>query len=164
MTGRTLKSSLIRGTPAKGNPEPSPAISREGVETNRRPQVGSKREPSNKNCRECKTDKPPSEFYWKSKKDSRKDTLCKRCRIIQLRESKLGITDGDYWRLYHQQNGVCGVCRSRLRSKRYKRFCVDHDHSTGEIRGLLCMNCNTALGLLKDDPECMERAIQWMKS
>jgi hypothetical protein len=50
-----------------------------------------------------------------------------------------------------------------LYSKRYKRFAVDHCHTSGKIRGLLCTNCNTAIGLLKDDPNALQRAIDWVK-
>jgi hypothetical protein len=48
-------------------------------------------------------------------------------------------------------------------SKRYKRFAVDHDHITGRIRGLLCSACNTAIGLLRDSPIALQRAIEWVK-
>jgi len=114
-------------------------------------------------CRECNTDKDPKEFYWKDRKARRKDTTCKRCRIIQQRERSLGVTEQEYQEFYRKQNHRCGGCRTRLRSNRYERFAVDHCHTTGEIRGLLCTNCNTALGLLKEDPERMLRLIQWVK-
>lgn len=75
----------------------------------------------------------------------------------------LGITQTQYIELHKKQDGRCGICTHRLRSKRFKAFAVDHDHATGRIRGLLCGNCNTGLGLLKDSPDNLLRAIEWMK-
>jgi hypothetical protein len=91
------------------------------------------------------------------------DTTCKACRISQQRERTLGVTDAQYWDMYHEQGGRCGICRTRLNSKRYKAFAVDHCHTTGKIRGLLCTQCNTGLGLFKDDPVRLEKAIEWTK-
>jgi len=65
--------------------------------------------------------------------------------------------------MHRKQRGRCGICGKKLRSKRYKAFAVDHDHKTGRIRGLLCAKCNTALGLLDDDIERLERAAKWIK-
>ena len=55
--------------------------------------------------------------------------------------SKYGITDADYEYLYRSQEGRCAVCR-RHSSEFRRRLCLDHDHATGEIRGLLCIHCN----------------------
>ena len=41
-------------------------------------------------------------------------------------------------------------------------MCVDHDHATGEIRGLLCVNCNSAIGKLRDDPILLQRATCYL--
>lgn len=76
----------------------------------------------------------------------------------------MGITDDMYWSLYRKQGGRCGICELRLRSDRYKRFAVDHDHTTGAIRGLLCGSCNTALGLMKDDAVRLRKAISYLES
>ena len=53
----------------------------------------------------------------------------------------------------YQKNGKGGV---------EQRLAVDHDHLTGRVRGLLCTNCNTALGKFKDDPELLESAIAYL--
>lgn len=89
--------------------------------------------------------------------------MCKSCKVVYIREKTLGITDQEYWDFYNRQNGRCGICRRRMYSKRHKRLAVDHCHASGRIRGLLCHNCNTALGLLRDDPEVIMRAAEWIK-
>jgi len=114
-------------------------------------------------CSVCKYQKPEKEFYKKDKKTGRMDSTCKACRISFLREKTLGISDEDYWKIYKEQEGRCGICKRRMYSKRYKAFCVDHDHKTGRIRGLLCHSCNSALGLFRDDPIALKRAIKWVE-
>lgn len=57
-----------------------------------------------------------------------------------------GITLDDYNDMYTSQNGCCALCgKHQVEFKR--RLAIDHDHKTGEIRGLLCLSCNTHLGV-----------------
>jgi Recombination endonuclease VII len=65
-------------------------------------------------------------------------------------KNKYGITLAEYDALLQAQNGRCAVCETKPTQKILH---VDHDHVTGELRGLLCSACNTALGLLNDDPK-----------
>ena len=65
-----------------------------------------------------------------------------------------GLSRDEHRALLAEQNGVCAVCK--LPSRR--ALCVDHCHATGEVRGLLCDKCNTALGLLGDDSARMRAA------
>ena len=65
------------------------------------------------------------------------------------------------------QDDKCAICNKpetqRDRRNRVKSLCVDHNHSSGEVRSLLCSNCNTALGLLKEDVSIFEAAINYLK-
>lgn len=82
----------------------------------------------------------------------------------RLRENRLrreyGLTVDDWERLYDEQLGRCGVCHLPLAEV---RPAVDHDHATGAVRGILCFQCNSALGLLGDDPERIERAATYLR-
>lgn len=152
------KHSVNSGKPSQtpeGNPEPRQRSAREGVETGHGAAL--------KSCTKCEVLKPLSEFYKKDRATGRLDGKCKACRIVEQRERTLGITDEEYWDLYRIQDGRCGICNRRLYSKRYKAFCVDHNHETGEIRGLLCHNCNRAIGMLRDDPATIRRAAEWVE-
>lgn len=60
-----------------------------------------------------------------------------------------------------RQGGVCAVCGDP-RTKG-KRLCIDHDHTTGEVRGLLCDRCNKGIGLFRDDPATIMSAINYLK-
>ena len=137
------------------NSEPRLRSTREGVETRHGSTL--------KTCGKCKISKPLSEFYKRDRQTGRVDSACKACRTIYHRERVLGVTDEEYWKLYHKQNGKCGICLRRLYSKRYKVFCVDHNHATGKVRGLLCHNCNGAIGMLRDCPATIRRAARWVE-
>jgi len=73
-----------------------------------------------------------------------------------------GITIQEYDSLYAKQNEGCAICQSPTGSNG-KRLAVDHDHQTGEVRGLLCDDCNTGLGKFKDNPNLLATAINYLK-
>lgn len=76
-------------------------------------------------------------------------------------ETTYGITEAQYWAIYEYQDGRCFICRRA--SGRRKRLAVDHDHTTGEVRGLLCGTCNLrVIGHLRDDVEALQRAIAYL--
>ena len=74
-----------------------------------------------------------------------------------------GITLEEYDKKLNEQNGVCEICSEPEKSIRNNFLAVDHSHETGKIRGLLCTNCNRALGLFKDNIELLEKAIKYLK-
>ena len=70
-------------------------------------------------------------------------------------------TVAGYEAMLAQQNGVCAICETRPDDR---PLCVDHDHATGEVRGLLCHSCNVGLGNYKDDPRRTRRATAYLKA
>jgi hypothetical protein len=76
-----------------------------------------------------------------------------------------GITLEQYEAIYKQQGGVCGICGNPPDIGRHgvARLAVDHDHATGKIRGLLCNNCNSGMGLIGDTAEHLVRALSYLK-
>lgn len=78
-------------------------------------------------------------------------------------EREFGIKYEDYDRMLEEQHGVCAICGKPETKPNAKYLAVDHNHETGEVRGLLCNNCNRALGLLKDDIEVLQNAINYLK-
>lgn len=81
--------------------------------------------------------------------------------------SAYGLTVDEYDRLLAKQGGRCAVCRTdtpgNRRTRAIRAFCVDHDHVTGHVRGLLCSACNRAIGMLKDDPDVIEAALKYVR-
>jgi len=72
-----------------------------------------------------------------------------------------GITPEEFEVLLRLQGNHCALCETPDRATR--RLCVDHDHLTGRVRGLLCVQCNSALGKLGDSAEGLERAIRYLR-
>lgn len=74
---------------------------------------------------------------------------------------RYNITPEDYERMYEEQGGVCAICGGPQASDK-KRFDIDHDHTTGEVRGLLCNNCNRGLGHLQDSVPLLKKAVEYL--
>jgi hypothetical protein len=76
--------------------------------------------------------------------------------------AKYGITLEEYNRLLIAQNNECKICHKHISQSKYA-FAVDHDHNTGIVRGLLCRQCNAALGLFGEDTNILLSAIIYLK-
>lgn len=61
-----------------------------------------------------------------------------------------------------EQEGECAICH-RHETNLKRSLCIDHDHTTGLARGLLCSMCNSALGYLRDDEDCLLEAIRYLR-
>ena len=93
-----------------------------------------------------------------------RDSLTKEQRFIYNRKTKLkkdyNLTLEQYDLMLKEQNGVCYICNNPPTKK---LLAVDHCHNTNKIRKLLCTNCNTALGLFKDNIEVLQKAVKYLK-
>jgi hypothetical protein len=76
-------------------------------------------------------------------------------------QKKFGITLKEFTELAEKQDHRCAICKTDTPQGR-GTWHVDHDHLTGENRGLLCHNCNLALGHFQDDPEILRAAIDYL--
>lgn len=96
--------------------------------------------------------------------DSMQGRRCKPC-VSKLNHEKrvmevYDLAEGDYDRLFEAQDGRCWICGVQPRKL---RLAVDHNHTTGEVRGLLCKRCNrNLLGAAHDDTELLQRAIEYL--
>lgn len=84
-----------------------------------------------------------------------------RFRELELKRA-FGISLADYEGLCATQGGVCAICKRPERDTLGRRLAVDHDHDTGAIRGLLCRNCNTGLGMLGDSVDRIVAAANYL--
>lgn len=128
-------------------------------------------------CTTCQEEKPQEEFAKLGKRGLGRK--CKPCinaynrkwrtseysRNQNLKKS-FGITSADYDEMFKAQGGVCKICKqpeTTVRSGKIQSLSVDHNHTTGKIRGLLCNSCNRALGKFKDSKENLLNAIKYLE-
>jgi len=100
-----------------------------------------------------------NEAYWAKSKDQRKHST----RAYTIR-TKFGLSMQEYDELREGQGCRCKICgtdKARVRHHDYAWY-VDHDHVTGKVRGLLCHNCNIAMGLLKENIETLQSTITYL--
>lgn len=71
-------------------------------------------------------------------------------------KKKYGISRDEFMQVLAEQEGKCWICYDP------DGIVIDHDHETGSFRGLLCPNCNTILGLAKDSPKVLQRAMEYL--
>lgn len=117
--------------------------------------------------------------YNKKRREQRNEWLrqwCKRNpqarfkRYLRHRlKSKYHMTEEDYSLMLEQQAGKCQICKCQMhvtteidRTRNGKSVTVDHDAITGKVRGLLCNNCNRAIGLLEHNPAVLQSAIEYL--
>ena len=78
-----------------------------------------------------------------------------------------GLTVADYDAMKAEQGGVCAICKQppleHFWDGRVKELCIDHDHETGKVRGLLCGLCNKGIGNFRDNPRLMTEAIGYLE-
>ncbi len=141
-------------------------------------------QPKEKECSYCKIIKPIDMFS--SRAGSQKHLFkswCKDCSYIEnttwrqenkekvleyrakdiwnlkKRCSRYNITEKQFLDALSTQNSCCKICDSTIS---IDNSAIDHNHSTGEIRGILCKTCNRALGMFKDSPKILEKALDYL--
>lgn len=127
-------------------------------------------------CKKCNENKLLADFdirIWGSNgigyTNRCKDCKNKRRRELhdkennrnELLKARFGIDLVKYNEMFVAQNGCCAICQ-KPQSAEKRNFAVDHDHNTRAIRGLLCENCNRALGQFQDSVEILENAKKYL--
>ncbi len=117
-------------------------------------------------CKKCKKQYARKHYVkYRDKVLRRKREYCKTKwgeEVIRRSRFKCvyGLTLKQHEQLYLDQNGRCGLCSE---SVAYDKTYTDHDHKTGKVRALLCIRCNTGLGMFKDTVEGLQRAINYLR-
>jgi hypothetical protein len=76
---------------------------------------------------------------------------------------RYNITEADYSKMLQEQEEKCSICTVHFSETRRQVLVVDHCHTTGKVRGLLCDNCNMALGLFKDNKDTLLKAAEYLR-
>jgi hypothetical protein len=103
-----------------------------------------------------------------SEKCINKKKICKTCsqrtrKKVEIK-SKFRLPIEVYEDMLIAQLGVCAICKQRESVKIKKSLAVDHCHTTGKIRGLLCSRCNIGLGYFRDNEKYLQSAIDYLKA
>ncbi len=115
--------------------------------------------------------------FYVDKKGGRTNKVCRECHKQQCKERwhkrpwldrwssrhyMYGVTKEFLLDLHEQQQGKCKICGFEPQTNRGLH--VDHCHATGKVRGLLCHGCNTGIGSMKEDPQILLNAIEYLRS
>ena len=109
-----------------------------------------------KKCSKCLTERSVDDF---NNDTTTKDKLARQCADC-INGGKFGFSSVEYRQMLENQDGGCAICRTKPNGK---RLSIDHCHVNGHVRGLLCQNCNQALGFFKDDVQLMQEGINYIK-
>jgi hypothetical protein len=131
-----------------------------------------------KYCPDCRQTLPVSEF---GKNSSAYDGLTSYCKVHHEERGRLnraknhgsgkayrlkyrhGISIEQYDQMLEAQDHKCAICQQYPRGNLKNPWHVDHDHSSGKVRGILCHSCNTGLGNFNDNPEILKRALGYLQ-
>lgn len=141
-----------------------------------------------KKCSQCKIEKSIEDFRFKKKGLPKRNAYCKPCgykgrvkwakknkeKVAQIKKeyreknrsklkmmnikSRYGLNPDQYSSLLEAQNNSCSICKKK------KKLFVDHCHSSGAVRGLLCHSCNSGIGFLGDTEESLKRAFKYLET
>jgi hypothetical protein len=94
------------------------------------------------------------------------ERVCRTCSSSRRRQ--LGVSKTILRQMFKKQNGKCDICKREISmdvgASRDTRACLDHDHDTGKVRGLLCGFCNSGIGYLCNDIKILRAAIEYLES
>jgi hypothetical protein len=127
-------------------------------EYRQRPEVKARKRKQDLEYRNRPEVKEYQKNYDKIYKEANKEKATIWYRASHLR-TEYGLTLEEYDILLKSQNNVCAICGKESKKK---AMCVDHDHVTGKIRGLLCDLCNTGLGAFHDNPKLVAIAAEYL--
>lgn len=136
--------------------------------------------PSSRVCFGCKTELPLTNEYFYRSNTRYYQRECKKCNKIRRSKwwkskkgkrssrntklkSKYGISIKEFELLLEAWNYSCGICGKQQVIDSVE-LCVDHDHKTGLIRGILCQSCNLALGNFKDSIKNVVNGVDYLVS
>lgn len=131
-----------------------------------------------KKCATCNEVKDLREEFWKGqtscipcsklKQKTRWNSRTPKKRLEQHLKYKYSLTIKDLMLALEEQDGGCAICAEKLPdllvyNNRRRGYAIDHNHDTGQFRGVLCLPCNSMLGMAKDNKFLLEKAIAYLE-
>lgn len=130
-----------------------------------------------KTCPSCRVEKSIA-LYWKGqysciectkeKQKTRWHSRSPKKRLEQHLKYKYGVTVTELEKTIQEQDFKCAICNTELPDllvyeNRQRGYAIDHNHETNEFRGVLCLNCNSLLGMAKDNKDILLAAIDYLE-
>lgn len=137
---------------------------------------------THKRCKKCGQVKLRKEYYKDNRRKDGITAYCKPCKLAKNQEwrnsnpdkyqksvsdmrwvakkRRYGISKDDFLEMLYLQNNSCSICKIQIDESAH----IDHCHSTGKVRGLLCSNCNKGLGMFKDNIDILKSAIEYLEN
>jgi len=133
-------------------------------------------------CTKCEELKSPDNFY--NDKNNKRDGLCRHCKICMRNDrrvwaktkgakkfirnqgykSRYGISYEVFEEMLKSCDYTCHICGCKVVQKHGgNKACLDHCHTTGNLRGVLCNRCNKGIGLLDDSVDVLQKAIDYLQ-
>lgn len=117
-------------------------------------QIGSAWGGNSNVCRKCGQEKEPGDFVPDKRVSCGHRRVCKAC--INKQKRMVG-------HLVEEVCEICGAEHGHVRNGRGSRLAQDHDHKTGQLRGVLCTRCNVVLGQIEDSQELLEKCQKYLQ-
>lgn len=111
-------------------------------------------------CYKCKNEKELTDFNKSQYDKDGYRHICRDCRNTHRRVIRR--YEKHYYVLSEEQNNCCAIC-GKSEKDNGQRLAIDHNHTTHQVRALLCRNCNTGLGAFKDNFSLLESAVEYLK-
>ena len=129
-----------------------------------------------KHCPVCKSDKELHQFWkgqycciecQKIKQKTVWESRTPKKRLEQHLKYKYGVSHQEFMDAWQKQSGCCAICSEALPDlmvyeNRKRGYAIDHNHETGEFRGILCLSCNTLLGMARESKKVLQKAINYL--
>ena len=133
-----------------------------------------------KTCTSCKVEKPLNAYHYNKLGKFQKASHCIECKKLwRAANPKVAknyhrdeharklrtynISQADYENMVLTQENKCAVCQTSASNTDKGILDIDHCHSSGVVRGLLCGHCNRGIGLMKDNPDILIKAANYLK-
>lgn len=117
--------------------------------------------PGQRHCAECHR---VYQAEWRGKKTAERHPIVEAVKRDRRIKNKYNLSPEENEALLRIQDYACAICVTKFGDEHMERPRVDHDHTTGHVRGLLCHKCNVAIGLMDDQPRFFDLAAQYLRS
>ena len=121
--------------------------------------------PAEKHCPGCDQTLPADAFHRSSYDKDGLEPRCRQCRRVARVEREYDISHAEVMNMFETQGRKCAICEIPMvwqDSRKPTAACIDHCHTEGHVRGILCSQCNRAIGLLRDDPKITAAATRYL--